>query len=239
MQDSPYESESKGSCRSASMPVSSDVCESKAVKSLSQVSLNVCERKSSKSLMQTSLNVCENKGAKSSLGQVPPTAPPRRANPSSSDMLWPSTRSLSSSMIFEPRSLPPNGQAKRLSNSQSKSLSDQTLRPSANVVPRTSDTRKPTPERKIPPERKSTPERKTTPRRSRNADQAENAKPQENVHKVEPRVRPTNAALKLSGAAMSRSVDLSMDKEKPLGRVASQAKPTSGGGGGYYYYWYE
>lgn len=161
----------------------------------------------------------ESKALKGSIGTAPMT--PQRPGVRT-ELLWPSTRSLSTSMQYEPQSLPPNGQAKRRIDSRGKASSvaaDHSLRPSANVLQRSADCRKPTSECK------------PTPLHCQNIDQVENARPQENIHKLDQHHWPGSSNVKMSGAALSRSVDLSANKERPLRRAASplvQRKPVYG-----------
>lgn len=142
------------------------------------------------------------------------------------ELLWPSTRSLTSSMQFEPPSLPPSGQSKKQIENKGKCSNvavDHTLRPSANVVQRPANLRKPTPERKA------------TPVRRPSTDQAENARPPENLQKLDQHGRSASCNGKMVGAALSRSVDLSTDRERPLSRAASllvQGKAVHGSSSG-------
>lgn len=147
--------------------------------------------------------------------------PPRRASVRT-ELLWPSTRSLTSSMQFESVSLPPSGQSRKQIENRGKCSNvstDQTLRPSVNVVQKPANVRRPTPERK------------GTPLRSQNIDQAENARPQENLQKHNQHGRPGSSNGKISGPAMNRSMDLLNDRERPLSRAATslvQARTANG-----------
>lgn len=133
------------------------------------------------------------------------------------ELLWPSTRGLSTSMQCEshpplPSVLPKKSQS--FSRGKDKShAADHTLRPSANTG-----------------HRKPTVEHKSTPARSQSTDQAENAQPLENVNKPDNRHWPSSNA-KIHGAALSRSVDLSAERGRPLSKAASllvQGKPSYG-----------
>ncbi|KAI5078407.1 hypothetical protein GOP47_0006078 [Adiantum capillus-veneris] len=126
------------------------------------------------------------------------------------ELLWPSTRSLTSSMQLDSLPLPPTGQPKKQVENRGKCSNvsaDQTLRPSANVVQKPAKSRRPTPERKA------------TPLRYQNSDQAENARPQENLQKQHG--RPGSSNVKISGAALGRSIDLSNDRERPPSKAAA------------------
>ncbi|MCO5603431.1 hypothetical protein L7F22_057581 [Adiantum nelumboides] len=137
--------------------------------------------------------------------------PPRRTSVRA-ELLWPSTRSLTSSMQLESVPLPPSGQPRKQIENRGKCsnvIVDQTLKPSANVVQKPVNTRRPTPERKA------------TPLRCQNIDQAENARPQENLQKHKQHNRPESSNVKMSGAALGRSIDLSNDRERLSSKAAT------------------
>ncbi|KAH7405515.1 hypothetical protein KP509_15G073800 [Ceratopteris richardii] len=158
---------------------------------------------------------------------------PQRRNPPGnnsvrSDVLWPASRNLYSSMQADVPSSSPKSPAKTRHASRGRSSSnisaDQTLKPSPNTAQRISD------------QRRKTPERKGTPLRRHNLDQLENATPPENAQrKLEPVLKhrwPSSLSiLKLYGTALSKSVDLASDREKSTGRGRSvnmlHSRPTS------------
>ncbi|KAH7280323.1 hypothetical protein KP509_37G061400 [Ceratopteris richardii] len=138
-------------------------------------------------------------------------APPRRSSVRA-DLLWPSTRSLTSSMQLDSFPLPPPPQLRKhveIKGTFTSVNADQTLKPTANVVHKAAVPRRPTPERKA------------TPIRNHNTDQVENAKPHENLQKRDQHGKAGSSNGKFSGAALNKSVDLSKERERPLSRTAS------------------
>eukprot|EP00250_Pteridium_aquilinum_P004179 c14408_g1_i1 orf=352-2541(+) len=126
------------------------------------------------------------------------------------ELMWPpSTRSLPTSMQCESHMQPSNVlQKKSISGGKDNSnVVDHTLRPTPN-----------TGQRRLP-------EPKSTLSQFQNLDQGENTQPPENAFKSEYSRWPGSNA-KLFGAALSRSMDLSVDRGRPL--LVQQAKLTYG-----------
>ncbi|MCO5557493.1 hypothetical protein L7F22_011058 [Adiantum nelumboides] len=159
-------------------------------------------------------------------------APPRRISSNNSatrsDILWPASKNLYSSMQAEPYSSSTRSPAKTRHESRGRSSSnlsaDHTLKPSQNATQKLSD------------QRRKTPERKGTPVRRHSSDQLENARPSEGVQPKHDQVLkhrwPSSLSiLKLYGTALSKSVDLASDREKSTGRPRSSnllhSRPTS------------
>ncbi|KAG0555612.1 hypothetical protein M758_12G185600 [Ceratodon purpureus] len=95
----------------------------------------------------------------------------------------------------------PEGEREKLASSQ---VANQTLKPAGNGVQRGADNVS------------GSPQRKGSPMRRQSIDQAENARPTENSHaKPEQQRWPGMSTGKVFSGAMSRSVDLGVDKERP------------------------
>eukprot|EP00249_Psilotum_nudum_P018168 c26672_g1_i1 orf=363-2654(-) len=144
---------------------------------------------------------------------------PRRV-PDRPDLLWPSSRSIQSSTSVESCSPMSEGFAQSQFDGRGKSSSkspDHTLKASVNMLQRSVE------------QRKATPGRKGTPLRRQSLEQAENARPLENVASRPDRHRwPATSNGKMFGAALSKSVDLTLDRVKPMSRAATllvQGKP--------------
>ncbi|OVA10364.1 Protein of unknown function DUF566 [Macleaya cordata] len=156
--------------------------------------------------------------------QSPATARKLVGGGRTTEGLWPSTmRSLCVSFQSDTFSLPVSKKEKPVTH-------DHTLKPSANLAHRQTETPL--------SQRKTTPERKRTPLRGRNAsDQSENSRPLDNSHArtVDQRRWPSRTGGKLSGSALTRSMDLtdkpSRTGSSPLrGRGLSPSKKSPGRG---------
>ncbi|CAK9261101.1 unnamed protein product [Sphagnum jensenii] len=121
--------------------------------------------------------------------------------------LWPS---MSASKKVVSNGIPVNGSWFEGRGEESSHPSDHTLKPAANGAHRSTD-----------PAVRS-PQRKGSPVRRQSMDQAENARPATNLHMKPDQQRwPGISNGKGFGGAMTRSVDLSIDRERPLSRSAA------------------
>lgn len=132
------------------------------------------------------------------------------------ELLWPPLmKSLSTSVQCESHTRPLNTLHKKsVSGLKDNShVVDHTLRPTSNV------------------EQRRLPEPRSTLSQFQNSDQAENAQPPENAFKLKYNCWPGSHA-KMYGAALSKSVDLSVNRGRQLTKAATllvqQAKPTFG-----------
>lgn len=174
----------------------------------------------------------ESKLASAANGDGNSALPQRRIssnnNTARSDLLWPTSRNLYSSMQAEPYTSSTRSPSKTRHESRGRSSSnlssDQTLKPSPNAAQKLSD------------QRRKTPERKGTQLRRLSSDQLENARPSEGVQPKPEQVLkhrwPSSLSiLKLYGTALSKSVDLASERDKSTGRGRSlnmlHSRPTS------------
>ena len=122
--------------------------------------------------------------------------------------LWPPMAS--SKQATESSGISSNGSRSEGRDKDSSQASDHTLKPAGNGVHRAADSVA------------GSPQRKGSPVRRQSTDQAENARPTENSHAKPDQQRwPGMSTGKVFGGAMSRSMDLSADRERPLTRSAS------------------
>lgn len=123
--------------------------------------------------------------------------------------LWPPMAS--SKPATESSGISSNGSRSEGRDKDSSQASDHTLKPAGNGVHRAADS-----------VAGPSPQRKGSPVRRQSTDQAENARPTENSHAKPDQQRwPGMSTGKVFGGAMSRSMDLSADRERPLTRSAS------------------
>ncbi|KAH9541462.1 hypothetical protein CY35_14G066000 [Sphagnum magellanicum] len=125
--------------------------------------------------------------------------------------LWPS---MSASKQTESNGIPTNVGRFEGRDKEASQPSDHTLKPAANGAHRPTD-------RSADPAVRS-PQRKGSPVRRQSIDQMENARPATNLHlKPDQQRWPGISNGKVFGGVMTRSVDLSTDRERPLSRAAT------------------
>ncbi|CAK9204346.1 unnamed protein product [Sphagnum troendelagicum] len=125
--------------------------------------------------------------------------------------LWPS---MSASKQTESSGIPTNVGRFEGRDKEGSQPSDHTLKPAANGAHRPTD-------RSADPAVRS-PQRKGSPVRRQSIDQVENARPATNLHlKPDQQRWPGISNGKVFGGVMTRSVDLSTDRERPLSRAAT------------------
>ncbi|CAK9270345.1 unnamed protein product [Sphagnum jensenii] len=125
--------------------------------------------------------------------------------------LWPS---MSASRQVESKGIPTNGVQFEGRDKESSKPPDHTLKPTANGTHLSTD-------RSVDPTVQS-PQRKGSPIHRHSVDQAENAHPATNLHfKPDQQRWPGISNGKVFGGAMTRSMDLSIDRERPFSRSAA------------------
>ncbi|CAM6056259.1 unnamed protein product [Sphagnum tenellum] len=125
--------------------------------------------------------------------------------------LWPS---MSASRQVESKGIPTNGVRFEGRDKESSKPPDHTLKPTANGTHLSTD-------RSVDPTVQS-PQRKGSPIHRHSVDQAENAHPATNLHfKPDQQRWPGISNGKVFGGAMTRSMDLSIDRERPFSRSAA------------------